>query len=310
MSFPYFFAPGEEFGRVSPEIESGVVFVSLSVLARAKINLTLDVLGKRPDGYHEVEMIMQSVELADVLEFYPAPSGLSLEVAGTGAPQNEENLVLRAARLLQNRFGVQKGVDIRLKKHIPAEAGLGGGSADAAAALRALNELWGLGLSVGELAALGAEIGSDVPFCVFGGTALACGRGEIIQKLPVCLPMHLVLVKPSFGVSTAAVYGALSRIPVNKRPDTRGMIEALGRGDIDGVAQKLSNVLEEVTAAMYPVVREIKSALLEAGALGAAMTGSGPTVFGIFRDERAAADAAGRLCRLPAEVFITKTCCN
>ncbi len=284
--------------------------MSLKFLARAKINLTLDVLGKRQDGYHEVEMIMQSIELADVLEFYPARSGLSLEVTGSGAPQNDENLVLRAARLLISRFGVQKGVRIRLQKRIPAEAGLGGGSADAAAALHALNELWGLGLSTGELAVLGAEIGSDVPFCVFGGTALVRGRGEIIEQLPACPSMNLVLVKPPFGVSTAAVYGAFSRVTISRRPDTRGMIEALDRGDVEGVAQKLANVLEEVTALMHPAVREIKNALLRAGALGAAMTGSGPTVFGIVRDERAAAEAAARLRLLPGEVVITRTCCN
>jgi len=279
----------------------------ITALARAKINLTLDVLGKRPDGYHEVEMVMQSIELYDRLEFTPAHGEISLAVAGGELPVGRDNLVYRAAELIRHHGGVRAGVKIRLEKAIPVAAGLGGGSADAAATLAALNEMWGIGLSLPELMALGEQLGADVPFCLAGGTALARGKGEKIEQLPPCPRMGLALIKPPFGVATAAVYRAFTPRLVAKRPDTGAMMEAIRAGDIGAIARNLANVLEPVTAAMRPEIMEIKQGLLEAGALGALMSGSGPTVFGLTPDQASARMVAARCEKFGERALVTGT---
>lgn len=265
------------------------------IKARAKINLALDVLGTRPDGYHELETVMQTLALHDGVEITPAPE-IELVVEGAALPAGPENLAFRAAELLRRHAGYNGGARIKLVKRIPLAAGLAGGSADAAAVLRGLNEFWGLGLGQDELSVLGAEAGSDVPFCLRGGTALARGRGEVIHPLPGLPPLGVILVKPPFGVSTAGVYRLFDTIDDNpKRPDCRGMVEAVCRGDVDGVVSRLGNALEAVTISLYPVIGEIKSRLAGAGALGVLMSGSGPTVFGLFPEYRSAALAYHKL---------------
>ncbi|MBF7082674.1 4-(cytidine 5'-diphospho)-2-C-methyl-D-erythritol kinase [Desulfallas sp. Bu1-1] len=266
----------------------------MRIKARAKINLALDVLGTRPDGYHELETIMQTLALHDVVEITPAAE-IELVVEGADLPPGPENLAFRAAELLRRRVGYRGGAGIKLTKRIPLAAGLAGGSADAAAVLRGLNEFWGLGLKLDELVALGAELGSDVPFCLRGGTALARGRGEVIYPLPDLPALGVVLVKPPFGVSTAGVYRLFDDIAGPNRPDCRGMLEAVHRGDVGGVISRLGNVLEAVTLSLHPVIGEIKKDLAAAGALGVLMSGSGPTVFGLFPEYRSAQAAAGEL---------------
>jgi 4-diphosphocytidyl-2-C-methyl-D-erythritol kinase len=285
-----------------------VVAVTVTVLARAKINLTLDVLEKRPDGYHEVEMVMQSIELHDRLEFTPVSEGITILVDGGDVPSGEDNLVYRAAKCIRTHGGVRTGVEIYLEKAIPVAAGLGGGSADAAATLVGLNKIWGLGLTLPELMLLGEKLGSDVPFCLMGGTALARGRGEKLQRLQPCPPLGLVLVKPPFGVSTASVYRAYRPIRAEKKPDYRAMVEVITAKDPCGIALHLSNALEPVTFEMHPELAVIKEMLVEAGALGALMSGSGPTVFGLTPELKAARTVAERYQKSGGQqVLVTQT---
>lgn len=282
--------------------------MTITAAARAKINLTLDILGKRPDGYHEVEMVMQSIELHDILEFIPAGRDIVLTVEGADLPPGPDNLVCRAAEQLRRQVGIKAGVKIRLKKAIPVAAGLGGGSTDAAAALKALNELWETGLSLPELMSLGAQLGSDVPFCLLGGTALARGRGELLERLAPCPRLGLVLIKPPFSVYTASVYRAYTPGPAVNRPDNQVMVSAIKNKDINGIAQNLANALESVTTRMHPEIGRIKAKLTRAGALGVLMCGSGPTVFGLAADTEAARAVAGCYKRDgEEEVFVTAT---
>lgn len=281
--------------------------MGIAAVARAKINLTLDVLGKRPDGYHEVEMVMQSIELHDVLEFYPSGSDIALTVEGGDLSPGSDNLVYRAAELVRRRGKIRTGVKIRLVKAIPVAAGLGGGSADAAAALKALNELWETGFTLSELMSLGEQLGSDVPFCLLGGTALARGKGEQLERLPSCPRLGLVLVKPRISVSTASVYRAYNPGPTVKRPDNAAMIAAIRNKDIKGIAENLANALESVTAGMHPEIEQIKTRLIRAGALGVLMSGSGPTVFGLAGDLESARAVAGRYKSEGEEVLVTAT---
>lgn len=281
------------------------VSMKITAIARAKINLTLDVLGKRPDGYHEVEMVMQSIELHDYLEFSPDRRDISLTVEGGHLSAGPDNLVCRAAELIRRRCEIRAGVKIRLVKAIPVAAGLGGGSADAAAALKALNELWETGLSLSDLMSLGEQLGSDVPFCLLGGTALARGRGELLEQLPPCPGLGLVLVKPRFSVSTASVYRAYTPGATVKRPDNQDMVGAIRSRDINRIAQNLANALESVTIRMHPEIEQIKAKLVRAGALGVLMSGSGPTVFGVAADIKDAAAIAGRYKRDDEEVFVS-----
>lgn len=280
---------------------------TITAVARAKINLTLDILGKRPDGYHEIEMVMQSIELHDSLEFNPAGREIILTVKGADLAPGPDNLVCRAAELLRRRGKIKTGAKILLVKAIPIAAGLGGGSADAAAALIALNELWKIGLSLPDLMLLGAQLGSDVPFCLLGGTALAKGRGERLERLSPCPRLGLVLIKPQFSVSTASVYRAYTPGPAVNRPDNRAMADAIRNKDINGIAKNLANALESVTTGMHSEIEQIKAKLIRAGALGVLMSGSGPTVFGLAADTETARVIAGRYKSDGEEVFVTAT---
>lgn len=256
----------------------------LYVKAPAKINLTLDVLYKRPDNYHEIEMIMTTVDLADRIGLKATESGIHIESADRFVPSDSRNLAYQAAKLLKDTFNIKSGVIISLEKQIPVAAGLAGGSSDAAATLKGLNQLWQLNLSLDELAELGAKIGSDVSFCVYGGTALAKGRGEIIEHLPAPPHCWVVLAKPTIGVSTADVYGAFDADKAH-HPETEKMIEALEQGDYQGMCDHLGNALESVTLDMHPEVAQIKEQMKKFGADAVLMSGSGPTVFGLVQQE-------------------------
>lgn len=253
--------------------------------APAKINLTLDVLSKRPDGFHEVEMIMTTVDLADRIWLRPVKDrAITIKSSHRFVPNDRKNLAYQAADLLRKRFRLSQGVEITLDKNIPIAAGLAGGSSDAAAALRGLNRLWNLGLSLDELAELGAEIGSDVSFCVYGGTAIARGRGEKITHLPAPPNCWVVLAKPSIGVSTGNIYGRLDLKTIHHPPTSR-MLEALEEGDYDGMCNSLGNVLEPVTMNMHKEVIVLKEQMERFGADAVLMSGSGPTVFGLVKQE-------------------------
>jgi 4-diphosphocytidyl-2-C-methyl-D-erythritol kinase len=259
--------------------------LKLLVKAPAKINLSLDVLHKRPDGYHEVEMIMTTIDLSDRVELTLLnQDAIHILSHNRYVPDDQRNLAYQAAQLLKDRFQIKQGVLISIEKTIPVAAGLAGGSSDAAATLRGLNKLWNLGLTLDELAVLGAEIGSDVSFCVYGGTALAKGRGEIITELPAPPTCWVILAKPFIGVSTSEVY---RRLDVNgiKHPSIHGMIEAIKCNDYQRVCQNVGNVLEDVTLSLHPEVAQIKEQMKRFGADAVLMSGSGPTVFGIVHHD-------------------------
>jgi len=260
--------------------------VRLSVKAPAKINLSLDVLYKRPDGYHEVKMVMTTIDLADRIELVPLPGEDAIRIVSQNrfVPDDCRNLAYQAAKLLKETFSIREGVAISITKHIPVAAGLAGGSSDAAATLRGLNKLWGLGLSVHELARLGAQIGSDVAFCVYGGTAIATGRGEIITPISSPPPCWVVLAKPPIGVSTAEVYRNLQLEHVS-HPDVDAMVKAIERQDYAALCRSVGNVLEEVTLKKYPEVAHIKEQMKRFGADAVLMSGSGPTVFGLIEHD-------------------------
>ncbi|PSA88874.1 4-(cytidine 5'-diphospho)-2-C-methyl-D-erythritol kinase [Bacillus atrophaeus] len=253
--------------------------------APAKINLSLDVTKKRPDGYHEVEMIMTTIDLADRIELTEiAENEVRVASHNRFVPDDQRNLAYQAAKLIKDRYKVKKGVSIMITKVIPVAAGLAGGSSDAAATLRGLNRLWKLNLSVEELAELGAEIGSDVSFCVYGGTALATGRGERIRHISAPPHCWVILAKPTVGVSTAEVYRQLKLDKV-EHPDVNGMIEAIEEKSFQKVCGQLGNVLESVTLDMHPEVAMIKNQMKRFGADAVLMSGSGPTVFGLVQYE-------------------------
>jgi len=254
--------------------------------APAKINLSLDVLHKRNDGYHEVEMVMTMVDLAVRLELQELPRDTIIIGSQAGyIPLDEKNLAFQAARLIKERYQVSKGVYIHLDKKIPVAAGLAGGSSDAAATLRGLNRLWDMQIPMEELKILGAELGSDVPFCISGGTALATGRGERLRPLPSPPQCWVILAKPAINVSTATVYGKLKAQEIKNHPPTQQLIEALYSQDYLQLCNCLGNVLEEVTVPLHPEVHQIKESMLRMGADQALMSGSGPTVFGLVSKE-------------------------
>ena len=275
--------------------------------APAKINLLLDVVRKREDGYHEVEMIMTMVDLADRLEMYELPRDQIVLSSHAGyIPLDEKNLAFQAARLLKERCGVSRGVYIHLDKHIPVAAGLAGGSSDAAAALRGLNRLWNLGLTVRELEELGAELGSDVPFCIRGGTALATGRGEKLETISSPPQCWVVLAKPPINVSTADVYGKLRANELKEHPSVPAMLDAIERQSFADVCANLGNVLESVTLGRYPEVRQIKDVMTKLGADGVLMSGSGPTVFGLVSKESKVARLYNGLRGFCKEVYAVR----
>ena len=278
----------------------------LYVKAPAKINLTLDVLYKRPDNYHEVEMIMTTVDLADRIGLEPRTDG-QIKIISTDrfVPNDERNFAYQAAKLLKDTYGITEGVSIKIDKEIPIAAGLAGGSSDAAATLRGLNEMWNLNLTMDQLAEHGAKIGSDVSFCIYGGTALATGRGEKIKELPAPPTCWVVLAKPKIGVSTADVYGGL-KLEGIKHPNTRQMIEAIETQDYELVCKSLGNVLETVTFKLHPEVITIKEQIQRFGADAVLMSGSGPTVFGLVDSETRATRIYNGLRGFCEEVYIVR----
>lgn len=263
--------------------------MEISLNAYGKINLGLDVVRKRPDGYHEVKMIMQTVELHDTLVFCDIEEDeIIIESNSSLLSVAEDNIIYKACKLVRNTYGIKMGVKVTLDKRIPIAAGMAGGSTDAAAALIAMNKLFDLGLTDERLMELGVRIGADVPYCIMQGTALSEGIGEILTPLAAMPECYIAIAKPSIGVSTKWVYQNLKAAELERHPDIDGMVDALDRGDLKGVTGRMENVLETVTIPAYPEIQTIKNIMTENGALNALMSGSGPTVFGIFDDDRAA----------------------
>ena len=276
--------------------------------AFAKLNLTLDILRRREDGYHDLQMVMQSIDLADELTVTPAEGEGAMSTTLSYLPSDGRNLAQMAAEAFRNAAGRGGQVDISIVKRIPVCAGMAGGSSDAAAVLRAMNELTGAGYTPAELAKIGEAVGSDVPYCVVGGTALAEGRGERLTPLPPLPPCHVVVCKPPFPISTPQLFSRVDMRKIARRPDTEGMLAALAAGDLTGVARRMYNVFEDVLEPRRQAeINAIKAALIDCGALGAAMTGSGPTVFGLFDDPAAAESARAQLSGSYQDVFLCRT---
>lgn len=257
----------------------------LGLKAYGKINLGLDVLRRRENGYHEVKMIMQTVKIFDKLDLYRRrEAGITVSTNLSYLPANENNLVYKAAKLLFDEFQIQGGLQIQLKKFIPVAAGMAGGSSDAAAVLFGVNKMFHLGLTMEELMERGIRIGADVPYCIMRGTALSEGIGEILTPLPAAPQCHVLIAKPGVSVSTKMVYENLhvNQLGPEYHPDIDCLIQCIRKGDIHSLASHMGNILETVTIAKYPVIDRIKQRMKELGALGAVMSGSGPTVFGLF----------------------------
>ena len=267
-----------------------------STQAHAKINLCLDITGIRPDGYHEVRMIMQELSLSDTVSIRREETpGIRLQCSDPGIPSDGRNLMVRAAERLAEFCGIGLSVSMRLEKKIPAAAGLGGGSSDAAAVILLLDRLYGLGLSVEEMQRIGLSVGADVPYFLIGGTALAEGIGEKLTELPPCPPCGILLVKPEEGASTREIYHAFDALREPLHPDVDQGIGALRNRNLTALALALGNSLERVTGGMLPVIGEIEDRMRGLGALGACMSGSGPTVFGLFGDLRTAENAGKKM---------------
>lgn len=279
----------------------------LKIRGRAKINLSLDVLRRREDGYHEIKMIMQQVDLYDEITLREIDDGVKLACNCEFIPVDEGNIAYRAAKLIKEKYHIQKGIYIYIEKNIPVAAGLAGGSTNAAAVLLGLNSLWNLRASKEELMDLGLQLGADVPFCVLGGAALAEGIGEKLTPIQGLENTWVVLCKPNIGVSTADVYKNLNINNIQQHPDTERILDALCRKDIQTVAGNLKNVLEQVTEQMHPIVRDIKRRMLEYNALGSIMSGSGPTVFGLYKDYNKAKSAFDNLNKVYKQTYVVKT---
>lgn len=279
----------------------------LAVKALAKINLGLDVLRRREDGYHEVKMVMQTIHLYDQLHLKKIESGIYLETNLGFLPVDESNLAYRAARLMKEKYQIEEGIDIRLNKRIPVAAGMAGGSTDAAGVLYGINELFNLGIKRKELMELGVQIGADVPYCIMRGTALAEGIGEKLTSLPPMVKCPVVIAKPQVSVSTKYVYENLKLDEHTQHPDIDALIQNIHTKDLPAIAGSMGNLLETVTAKKYPEIEKIKELMRENGALNAMMSGSGPTVFGLF-DELETAKMAAAIVRqsgLARQVFVT-----
>ncbi len=281
--------------------------------AYAKINLSLDVVRRRDDGYHEVKMIMQTVGLYDELTMEKCGQGIHVTVSmgdgflGETLPADENNLVYKAAKLIMDRYELCEGVRIHLDKHIPIAAGMAGGSTDAAAVIRGMNGLFRLGMDLEDMKKLAVKIGADVPYCIEGGTQLSEGIGEVLTPLRAAPAFLLLIAKPDISVSTKYVYENLNLHTLTAHPDVGGMAAAIEKGDSAGIVSRMENVLESVTLEKYPVIRKIKTVMKENGAWNALMSGSGPTVFGIYNN-REEMEKTARLLRegkLAKQIFIT-----
>lgn len=253
--------------------------------APAKINLSLDVLSKRDDGMHNVEMVMTTIDLADRIELIPLRKDkIKISLESRYVPSDERNLAYKAAETFKRYFDINEGVHIKIEKSIPVSAGLGGGSSDAAAVLRGLNKLWGLNIPIDELAKIGSTLGADVSFCVYGKTAIARGYGEIIEPLPPPPPCFVVLAKPNIGVSTRTIF---EKVNLNNiyHPNTKNVLQALKENDFEKLCNNIGNSLEGITESIYPEVKHIRQTMKSLGANGVMMSGSGPTVYGLVEHE-------------------------
>lgn len=285
---------------------------NFTLKAYAKINLGLDVVRRLPNGYHEVKMVMQTVGLYDELTFVKKDSGILVTVEAedlpAGAvPADENNLIYKAAKQLMDKYNVTEGIHIHLKKNIPVAAGMAGGSTDAAAAYRGVNMMFDLGATEEAICEMAVKVGADVPYCVKGGTALSEGIGEILTMLPDAPDCYVLVAKPDIFVSTKYVYENLHADSLKHHPDIEGMVAAIKEGNLNGVIDRMENVLETVTEKAYPIIGEIKTFMEEQGARRAMMSGSGPTVFGIYENKEAAKAGYGALkeAGLAKQVFLT-----
>ena len=279
---------------------------SISLKSRAKINLSIDVIGKREDGYHIVEMIMQTIDLYDDIKLKELEEdNITIKSECSYIPLNEDNIVYKAAKLIKEKMDIKKGIEIFIKKNIPVAAGMAGGSSNAAAVLVGLNELWKLGLSKDELRDLGLKLGADVPFCIEGGTALAEGIGEKLTYIKgINKDVNILVCKPDIFVSTKEVYQSLDIKNIEKRPDNKLLIENLKNDDIVSVSNNMVNVLEEVTSKKYSDIKVIENIIAKNGAMGTMMSGSGPTVFGFFDNEEKAKRARVELLENYSQVYV------
>jgi len=280
----------------------------LELKALGKINLGLDVLGRRENGYHDVRMVMQTLYLYDQVTLTKKDTpGIELKTNLFYLPVDENNLAYKAAKLLMDEFGVKEGVSIYLDKHIPVAAGMAGGSSNAAAVLYGINRMFELGLSQQELMDRGVTLGADVPYCILRGTVLAEGIGEILTPLPALPKCYVLIAKPPVSVSTKLVYEKLDSHEIENHPDIDGILEGLEKQDIRKVAACMGNVLEKVTIEEYPIIEEIKNVMKEEGAMNAMMSGSGPTVFGLFDNKTIARKAADKIKKmeLAKQVYVT-----
>lgn len=277
--------------------------------AYGKINLALDVVRKRPDGYHDVKMIMQTVRIYDGIELFKTDTGkIEIDTNLFYLPNNENNLVYKAAKMLMDEFDIKSGVKINLQKVIPVSAGMAGGSSDAAAVLYGVNKLFHLGLSTKELMERGVKIGADVPYCILRGTALSEGIGEELTTISSPPDLTVLLAKPPINVSTKLVYENLNLQALDRHPDIDAMVRALDNKDIDAISANMENVLETVTVEKYPVIQDIKNMMIEHGAINALMSGSGPTVFGLFKEKEVAEKAKIIIknSQLAKQVYVTE----
>ncbi|GCF94145.1 4-diphosphocytidyl-2-C-methyl-D-erythritol kinase [Enterococcus florum] len=275
--------------------------------APAKINLGLDILGKRPDGLHELSMVMASIDLADRLQLEEIPENkIIIETNKAFLPTDKKNHVYEALELVKERFQIDQGLRVRIHKQIPVAAGLGGGSTDSAAALRAVNRLWGLGLSIEEIAGLGAEVGSDVPYCVYGQTALVEGFGEKVTLLPTMPQCWVVVVKPRMSVSTRIIFSQIVMDEIH-HPNISALIEAIEAQDYQKMTEHLGNSMEAVTIKKHPVIQQIKDRMIRYGADAALMSGSGPTVYGLCQKKSRAQHIYNALKGFCEEVYLVRT---
>jgi len=277
----------------------------ITVKARAKLNLSLDVKAKRPDGYHEVCKVMQTIALHDVVSLEKTERGLEVTCNNPKIPMGNGNIAYRAAQIMVEKYEINSGIKITIDKRIPVAAGLAGGSADAAAVLKGINALFSLGLQQHELMDVGKCIGADVPFCIKGGTVLAEGIGEILTELVPLPEMSIVLVTPKIEVPTAWVYNNLDLNMIQSRPNTYAIINAVEKRDINALAKNMINVLETVTVPRYGIIEEIKTRLVNLGAAGSIMSGSGPSVFGVFTDAQKAKNAYSEMKDDRWDCFLT-----
>lgn len=275
--------------------------------AFAKINLTLDVVGKRPNGYHDVKMIMQQIDLHDDVTLTKKDKGIELITDSPFIPKDRRNIAYLAAEKMLERYQIQTGVRIKIEKRIPVAAGLAGGSTDAAAVIKGMNKLYELGLNLEEMMEIGLELGADVPFCILGGAALAEGIGEQLTPIKGLEDGWMVLSKPNIGVSTKEVYERLDWEQIRRHPDTEAMLKAIEKDEVHSVADGLCNVLEEVTVGLYPTVKELKDRFHEYGAVGVLMSGSGPSVFAFFKTYEKAKKAHKNMSRIYNQTYLVST---